>query len=462
MSAAQARSASIAVQQAPSNAWMERLKTVPGQLRLRQALNIVLALVVGLTGFHVCQRYAHLVQTIGQDAVPSIVAAENIRTTLADAHTQIVNVFLTGEDSAGANARAYRKSTALAAGYLLDAGQNISYGDDERRPILETMTQLSEYQRLIGMALAGKDQVDALLQADTLMRERILPAVVALDRANFAHLDQAYSEDRHSARYWLYGFLALAVLYALVLAETQWKLYATFRRVFNPALGLGFLVFAFSLMLFAAKAQTVLSDFRTAKEDAFDSIHALTQAQALAYSATAQESVYLLTHGRSEQALQAILFRDTAKRLFSLNFTDMKENAWPADLKSFKGRGLLGDELANITFDGEEQVAKATLKGWLDYMKIDAEIRALESAGRHVEAVALCLGTLPGQSDWAFQRFMKALKDTLNINHAQFDIAIEHTRKDLAWLWALLLPILLGPLIGSYIGLRQRLAEFHE
>jgi hypothetical protein len=134
----------------------------------------------------------------------------------------------------------------------------------------------------------------------------------------------------------------------------------------------------------------------------------------------------------------------------------------PADLKSLQGQGLLGNELANITFDGEDAAAKATLAGWLDYVRIDRQIRALEAAGRHKEAVALCLGTQPGQSDWAFERFVKALLKTMDINQTQFDLAIGRAFGEVRWLWVLLLPALLCPLLGSLFGLQQRLAEFRE
>lgn len=433
------------------------------QLRIRQLLCIGLALIVSIVGFYTYQSYAYVVNTVGKDAVPSIVAAEKIRMTLASAHTQIVNVFLTKEavdGSDGKNTQAYVKSIAQAHDYLLVAAQNITYGDEERKPILELMTQLSAYERLVGMALAKPDQHQSLLKADTLMREHILPAVVALDDANFKHLSSAYTEGEHKALLWLITFLLLSALLVLVYVETQMKLYATFKRMLNPAIAAGLAIFIVSALLFAVKAGQVVSEVRSAKEDAFDSVHALSQAKALAYTANAQESVYLLLSKSEAQQAQTTLFQETAKKLFALKLLDVKQ--LPSDLKSLKGNGLLAEELANITYDGEENLARDTLKGWLEYVRIDAQIRQLETAGQHDAAIALCLGTQVGQSDWAFDQFMKSLTATLNLNEQQFALAVSRAFHALSWLWMLLLAILFAPVIGIALGIQQRLAEFRE
>ena len=431
---------------------------VPRQLWLRQFLIGVLTLVVTVCGYHAYRAHYQVVQTIGRDAVPSIVAAEKIRTTLADAHTEIINIFLTNAQPDSNAMKAYGKAMDQAHEHLVSASQNITFGDEERRPILTVLQQLSQYERLIGQAQTVKGYSDALGRADSLMRERILPAAVALDRANFVHLDAAFSEGRQQARTALYIFAAAVFLLVLVLLETQFKLHATFRRLVNPALAAALLLLVVSASLIAGKSHDLLSDIRSAKEDAFDSVHALSQAQALAYSANAAESMYLLMHGRATQAGQADIFQSVGKQMFATGLGEA--TSLPADLKSLKGRGLLADELANITYDGEEKLARAAMNGWLEYVRIDAQIRALETAGRHDEAVALCIGTQPGQSDWAFARFTKDLGATLQLNESQFALAIDKAFAHLQWLWLLLLPVFLGPVLGTVLGLRQRLAEF--
>ncbi|MEX8518440.1 MAG: hypothetical protein AB3X44_07985 [Leptothrix sp. (in: b-proteobacteria)] len=433
------------------------LRSVPGQLWLRQALIVIAAVLVTLTGLRSYQLFTQVAQTLGRDAVPSIVAAEQIRTRLADAHTQLMNVFLTRE-AEGPAMQAYRQTIAQAHDHLLTASQNITYGDDERGPILTTMTLLSDYERLVGRALTIVDYSAALGQADALMRGRILPAVAALDQANFKHLDVAWQDQKARAHAWLAGFIATAVLLVAVLIETQLKLYATFRRIVNPALALALVAVVVVSLSFTVTALRTIEEIRSAKEDAFDSVHALSQAEALAFTANAHESIFLLLHGRSEQVLQADLFHAAAAHMFSAQLPP--DGRLPADLKTLKGTGLMGDELANITYDGEAPLATTELQRWLDYVRIDAQIRALEAAGQHAEAVALCLGTQPEQSDWAFERFITALRATLQLNQDQFASTMARAYADAHRLGLLLIALLLVPLLGSVIGLRARLAEF--
>ncbi|RKP50530.1 hypothetical protein [Trinickia fusca] len=440
---------------------LDAYSRVPSQLRARQLIIALLSLLVAFIGWLAYRQYESVVQTIGRDSEPSIVAAENIRSTLGDAHTDFVNAFVTGEGASGDSIRHYRKAITSANDFLVSASQNITYGDDERRPILSVLNNLSEYQTLVGGALAGSGNLDDVRAADAVMRERINPAVEALADANFDHLHEAYNHGRKIARIWGMTFLAVAFVLLLVLIDTQRFLARRFRRVINPFIAGGTAVFVISVIGFGSLASGVLSNIRVAKEDAFDSVYALSKAQALAYAANAQESLYLLMHDKaSEQALQATLFQSTTDKLFPFGIKD--KSPLPADLNQLKGHGLLGDELANITFDGEETAARATVAAWLDYMRIDGKIRELESSGHHKEAVALCLGTQPMESDWAFERFTHALKATSDINQIQFEAAVDRAFGNARLLGFLLLPILIAPLLGSILGLAQRLAEFRE
>jgi hypothetical protein len=432
-------------------------RSVPGQLWLRMALVAVLAVGLALTGLLATRFFAQIARTLGSDAVPSIVAAEQIRTQLADAHTDLMNVFLT-RDPQGAAMQAYDASIARAHDHLLTASQNITYGDEERKPILAAMTLLSQYERLVGQALAAGGYSDALGQADALMRGRILPAVTALDEANYRHLDAAWQDEKARARLWLLGFCAVAALLVAALVETQVKLYATFRRIVNRPLAAAMVATLACAIAFALSGLQAMEDIRSAKEDAFDSVHALARAEAQAFVANAHESIYLLLHDRPEQAAQTDLFRAAAASMFSATLP--ADGSLPADLHTLKGTGFLGDELANITYVGEDRLARTELQEWLEYVRIDARIRALEAAGQHEQAVALCLGTQPQQSDWAFERAVGALRATLRLNEDQFAATIARASADAHRLALLLLPLLAAPLLGAVLGLRPRLAEF--
>jgi hypothetical protein len=93
--------------------------------------------------------------------------------------------------------------------------------------------------------------------------------------------------------------------------------------------------------------------------------------------------------------------------------------------------GYLADELRNVTFAGEREAAVATLEAFVRYLEIDAEIRRRERAGEHGEAVRLCLGEGPGESNWAFARFDDALGKTLAINQVVFRETVDDSLRRL-------------------------------
>jgi hypothetical protein len=39
----------------------------------------------------------------------------------------------------------------------------------------------------------------------------------------------------------------------------------------------------------------------------------------------------------------------------------------------------------------------------------------LQQSGKHADAIALCVGNNPGQSNWAFEQFKQANQKTLDI-----------------------------------------------
>jgi hypothetical protein len=277
-------------------------------------------------------------------------------------------------------------------------------------------------------------------------------------------MNQAYTTGQSTARLWLLCFVGTGLILGVILLETQVRLKLEFRRIVNPAIAIGFLTLLAGVGLYAVKADRVVADLHTAKVDAFDSVHALAKALALAYQANAQESVYLLEHGQAQaQGLESSRFIATAAQLATPQLLALGPRLKVSDLATLPAHGgLLGDELANITFDGEDAAARATLAAWTEYAKIDAQIRTLESTNRHAEAVALCRGTQPGQSDGAFNVFTANLQRTSVINQVEFDAAIDRASRDVRWLWMLLIPIGLGPILGSAVGLQQRINEFRE
>jgi hypothetical protein len=230
------------------------------------------------------------------------------------------------------------------------------------------------------------------------------------------------------------------------------------RRVVNPPLlGATVLLAVFGVYLIFVFAGTG-EQLRAAKQDSFDSIHALWKARAVAHDANAEESLYLLERGALQTRHEEAFFTKSAQLLSGLPPAEAVTQAAVGRFNDIKG--FIGVELNNITYPGEREAALALLRTFGDYVEIDRKIRDLERAGRHAEAFALCTGKAPGQSDWAFARFDEALVKVLDINERFFAAQVASAFSYLAWIpWA-------SPLVAlaiaalSWLGLQPRIREY--
>jgi hypothetical protein len=122
--------------------------------------------------------------------------------------------------------------------------------------------------------------------------------------------------------------------------------------------------------------------------------------------------------------------------------------------------GYLGAEFRNITFPGERQAAVAALLTFQRYEKDDRTLRAL-AAKNSAAAVGYDIGTVPGQSDWAFNQYDAALSRVIAVNSAAFTAAV-HDGEGGGTGWELVFPGLGLVLVAALTvaGVRPRLAEY--
>jgi hypothetical protein len=232
-----------------------------------------------------------------------------------------------------------------------------------------------------------------------------------------------------------------------LMIAAQLFLASRFRRRLNQSLLAATLI---STGLFWYVEHSVASaekELKLAKDDAFESIHSLLKARAIAYDANGDESRYLLDKERAQ-------FYDDAfiKNVNLLTGGNKLDNS----LKT----GLIGQELSNITFEGELQAAQSVVFTLKAYMRIDKSIRDLEKKGKHADAIELCIGSRPDESNAAFDAFDRALEDTIKINQDQFDKAVVKSDRALDFAkWAAPLTTILVALL-AFFGMRARLREY--
>jgi hypothetical protein len=433
------------------------MTSTPRILWLSIAAIAVSAVSVLAVSLWAVSLHRQALKTVARDAAPSIVAAQTMRAALSDMDANVANELLGGTSPAEAQ-KAYEGRRKQLGDALVAASENVTYGDAERIPLQTLASGLSAYERQVQRARDFRTQnADAARaayrEAGSTMSGALLTAAEALDRANRAELDRSYQHlqsvsSASRAMLWLAGAVLLAVL-----LWVQTFLSKRMRRTLNPLLLTGTIVAAGFLLYVNSALSSAEHDLKVVKEDAFDSIDALSKTLAVAYDANADESRYLLDPSRADAYERD--FMRKARQIAEAPPRVMDAQNLPPEFK-----GLLADELRNITFEGERGAAVESLRAWVAYMEIDGKIRALNRAGRTNEAIVLCVGNSPGESNWAFDRFENAVRKTLEINQRAFDAAAGSGFRALSGFEVVAPAITLSIVILAYFGLIARIREY--
>jgi CHASE3 domain sensor protein len=381
-------------------------------------------------------------RTVGRDTAPSIIAAEHIKSAMAGMDASEARELLGKAGQMETTVETYEARRLEASKALIAAAGNITYGDAERDPIQRLEIGLGDYGERAQRARDLRDKgdphfLDAYRQAAELADRQLYPAADALDKANRVHLDDIYDGQKRGSILTRTGVVIAGLLLLFVLLSVQSFLNRRMRRVFNLSLLSATLIAFWLLSYSVGQFNEDMRQLKIAKQDAFESIHTLWRARAVAYEANAEESRYLLDADRADLHDQAFFTK-------SKDITDKYIDA----------------ELHNITFPGEQEAANDTAKSFDDFLKLDKEIRRLKQTGKRDAAVALCLGFDQGQAQWAFHRFDEALGRTLEINQSAFDKAVVHAEKTLENFQAKAIAACLGIAILALAGLLSRIQEY--
>lgn len=400
------------------------------------------SLLLAVTTIFGAQIQRNAIKTVGKDAAPSVLTAQQIKDSLADMGANAVNQLLVkpGQNPSADEGFEYRRERL--GHFLVEAAQNITYGDKEREPITNMLNGLTKYMLVIQQARDANARGDnnALLahyyEAVKINEQQIQPNADKLNQVNLDTLNQTYEQQKiaNAASELLIVITGLTLL--VVLLGTQLFLYRRMRRVINPMLLvatiISFLFISYSIYALESSA----SNLKVAKEDAFQSLYALRQARALAYGANRDESRFLLDRTNAAKHEQA--FQDKIKKINS----------------------LMNDELKNITFAGEREATLVTITALNKYLEIDKQIRQLAASGKYAEAIQLCTGMSQGDSNLAFEEFKNAHQKVLDINMKEFKGAVEDGFKNVQGLEVIALTTAITVSTLALFGLRKRMLEY--
>jgi hypothetical protein len=461
--------------------------STPTRIRAGAAAAVVLACCLAAVIVVVYGGLGGQFASIGGRDAPEVDAATGLYFSVNDMDAQVANILLVGGDVSLAADRS--QDLAIYATDRTTADQDLQQatvteaGDSAAEAELRlALDRVGQYEALAADAIltdqaagsasgAGRTPAASLAyyqQATDLMRTGILPEVGALTTVSASWLDAGYQSGRGMAGT---GIVLVAVTGALLLAVLvvfQLYLFARFRRLVNPALAAATLIAVVLVAVTAAGLDAEAGHLKVAKQDAFDSILALTQARAVSYDANADESRYLVDPGRAAQYQQSFLTK--SQELADVGNVGVfgYDAALAADIRAYSANnsnvafgGYLGAEFRNITFTGERAAAVRTLLAYQVYERDDRVLRALAKKDL-AAAVAFDIGTAPGKSDWAFNQYDAALSSVIAINSDAFASAVAAGQggagdTDIA-IYVAGAALLAGLVV---LGVRPRLTEYH-
>jgi hypothetical protein len=423
----------------------------------------LLLLIVSIYGVN-SQRQA--IKTVGKDAAPSILTAQKLQDSFADMDASLANELLS---KPGDNRQAlvdFEKNRKKIADRLVDAARNITYPEEEK--IIQSL-QLNNSAYLLKLQEARdahkRGDIAGTLSlyqsAATLMDRDIIPQAAELSAVNSQQLVKTYAQQKfaNGGIGLLISIVGLAQIVILVMIQIF--LYRRMRRVLNlPLLGataIAIIFLGYTINSFIGAT----SNLKIAKEDAFDSLYALRQMRALSYKANADESRYLLDRANAAKHEQS--FKSKIGAIITIPANNSNASVITNTSKGNVTSGMTGlfaQELNNITFPGERELAIETFNVFNDYLAIDNQIRQLNRSGKVADAIALCIGNQPGQSNWAFDRYKVVQGKLMDLNLKEFEDNTIVGNNRLAN-FELIATIALGSVaILTLAGLRPRLMEY--
>jgi hypothetical protein len=424
----------------------------------------LLLLIISIYGVN-SQRQA--IKTVGKDAAPSVLTAQQLQDSFADMDASLANELLLKSGDNQQVLLDFEKNRKKIADRLVAAAKNITYPEEEQ--IIQTLQfNSSAYFLKLQEARDAHKRGDAVStlniyqSAANLMDRDIIPQAEKLSQVNSQALEKTYAEQSiaNGGISLLIAVVGLALV--AILVTIQLFLYRRMRRVLNLPL-LGATAIAVIFLGYTSSAFVgATNNLKIAKVDAFDSLNALRKMRSLSYRANADESRYLLDRGNSAKHERS--FTDKTNKILMMpnNKTSIEDiiNNIDQQRPTSGLTGLFSAELNNITFVGERELAIDTLKSFNDYLKIDKQIRQLASSGKINEAIALCIGTKPGESNFAFDRYKDIHTKLMELNKAEFDKNIELGNDRVANFEIIATVALASIAILTLFGVRPRLLEY--
>ena len=433
---------------------------------------LALAFLTGLLIAEITSITRYTVQTIGFDTKPSVEASSVLRASLAGLYADIANEILI--ETKPGSTDDYVSDLRKVSDAIVAADKNITF-DDEAIILKDMQRSLGHLIALVGEIRSGtqSEKTHKLVYFSNI--EHLMLLASNLEKVNDKPLEDAFMHFQYNTKLSFYLALVLFVVFLTGLAALQFWLMKKTKRLINIP------IFAASVIAMLSMGWTTYAmvrermDVRTAKVASYNSLRDLYAIRAALFVMNSDESMWLLD---KDHTFETTFFAN-AKRILDVEYTNLavvqplikglnsaldfekQDDSRSAVNATPKINGWLGGEIGNITFGYDERKpATDATEYFIRYMQIDRQIRDLELKGDHKGAVALCIGSNEGQSDWVFEHLIAALDATIKANNDEFLDNINRSMTLLKMTPVISIGSLILIALLVWLGLRARYQEY--
>ena len=439
----------------------DETSTTPGRLRLLSVVIAGGAALLWIVGSTLLLGSRTTLDRIAGGAVPAIVATQQIHSALSDADRSAANAFLSGGVEIVEPRTQYEIDIATATQELEQVAEQNRAGARATEQIQAIDALLVQYVGLVETARADNRQgfpvgVAYLRDASRVMHrpgDGLLARVDLLGTLNAR--DLAGQESGLTLGLAATGvFVVLAAVLGGLLVHTQVLVAHRFRRRVNDHLLAATVLLAVLTAWMGGQAAHTAVE-ASAAQAAYSRLHDLWLARSLANDADGNVSLSLIALGEGDEFDRA--FAAETHQLVDRPLTD--QLVGDAVRGQVRFGGLLADEVRMASLPGEREVATRALRTYQQFLQADAAVRAAVVAGTADGAVAIALGTNPGQLAVTFGELDEALGDAIVIEEERFAAAAGAAGSGLG-LEVGLPALALGIALLTFWGLEPRIAEY--
>jgi hypothetical protein len=412
--------------------------TTPTGLRWASAALLVTTVVFGAIAIGAARHRQDAADTVGLDATPLLLAAEELYIALADADATGSTAFLAGGYEAPALHARYLGDVDDAGRLLIDIAAQDGLSSEARAAAAELAAQLPEYTRRVEAARTN-NRLDnpvgaAYLQwASDQMTDEMLPAARGIYEEAARRLDRGYRAGTSGGP--VVGVLVAALLVLALLVATQVFVTRRTRRLLNVGLlaatALVVALLGWAVASFSAQQQAL----DRSERDGSDLLLALSTMRILALRSLSDENLHLIERGTDPTHREDA---DEITASISGPLMEQARGSAPDDATRLEIRRIEGLHRRLVAV--HEQVRGLFGRDSYEYQAaVDVAVTDLASAARDVDA---------------------ALATEISAARARLDDGADDAREGLRALPVVLLAGIVVAIAATVIGLQRRLREY--